>query len=310
MQHDKVEFRQKLDFGQLISYFFDFVKVNWKDFSNIFLRYNGWFMLIFIGLSYLMVSGYFGIISGIGIYTENNNTDSYAAMAGFGVILYLLMLLLVGAVNYGLSSAYMSVYFNRDNTEIPIDGKEVWRLLKKRSGSLAVFMILLVLLFIGWFILFVIVNFIPVLGFFVGYAILFMLVAWAGVSCMAMIHEDLGPADALGVGWNLVMSSFWKCVGINFVMGLIIGFLRIAILSIPMIIAGVVFYHAVNEQSAQMTDSIVTIIWTLLLSIATLVSIYAQAISQFMNAGLYLSLQETKTNTFLRTKIEQIGVGE
>ena len=105
MQHDKVEFRQKLDFGQLISYFFDFVKVNWKDFSNIFLRYNGWFMLIFIGLSYLMVSGYFGIISGIGIYTENNNTDSYAAMAGFGVILYLLMLLLVGAVNYGLSSA-------------------------------------------------------------------------------------------------------------------------------------------------------------------------------------------------------------
>ena len=59
-----------------------------------------------------------------------------------------------------------------------------------------------------------------------------------------------------------------------------------------------------------MTDSIVTIIWTLFLSIATLVSIYAQAISQFMNAGLYLSLQETKTNTFLRTKIEQIGVGE
>ena len=309
MQHDKVEFRQKLDFGQLISYFFDFVKFNWKDFSNIFLRYNGWFMLIFIGLSYLMVSGYFGVISGIGLYNEPRDTDTQAAMAGLGVLCYMIMLLIVGAVNYGLSSAYMSLYFKRDNDE-PIEGRDVWQLLKTKGGSLAVFMLLLILIFIGWFILFVLVNFIPVLGFLFGYAIFFMLMAWAGVSCMAMFHDDLGATEALGIGWNLVMASFWKCVGINFVMGMIIGMLRLFIMSIPAILAGVIFYHAVDQQSLKMTDSIVTIIWTLFVSIATLVSIYSQAISQFMNAGLYLSLQEAKTNTYLRTKIDQIGLGD
>ena len=160
------------------------------------------------------------------------------------------------------------------------------------------------------FIIFVILAFIPLIGVLFGYVLLFGLLSWAGVSCMAMFHQELSPGDALGQGWNLIMGNFWKCVGVNFVLGIIIGILRLFILSIPSIIAFVLFYHAVEERSVEITDTLFTIIWTIFLTLATVVSIYAQAISQFMNGGLYFSLRETKTNSFLRSKIEQIGLSE
>lgn len=310
MQHQKVEFRQRLDFGQLIAYFFDFIKYNWKGFTNIFLRYNGPFMLLFIGVSYLMVSGYFGLINSMNVYGPSEDYADYTSTALGGVMLYLLALLLVTAVNFGISSIYMSEYVKDEVNYGDIDGRLVWDKIKQRAGSLALFMFLLIMLFIGWLIIFVILAFIPIIGFLFGYALLFALFSWAGISCMAMLHQDISAGDALGVGWNLMMGSFWKCVGINFIVAIIIMVLRFFILSIPSIVAFWLFMHAVEERSMEITDTVFTIIWTIFIALATLVSIYAQALSQFMNGGLYFSLQEAKTNSFLRAKIDQIGAGD
>ena len=92
MKHEKVEFRQRLDFGQLISYFFEFVKYNWQGFSNAFLRYNGIFILAFIGVSYLMVSGYFGLINSLNINGSfSSEYESYTTTVFAGLFIYFVL---------------------------------------------------------------------------------------------------------------------------------------------------------------------------------------------------------------------------
>ncbi len=58
MFQKKIEFRQKLDVGDIVTYYFDFLKQNIKSFTNIFISYNGIFILAFLGISYLLVTGF------------------------------------------------------------------------------------------------------------------------------------------------------------------------------------------------------------------------------------------------------------
>ncbi|HLT50597.1 MAG TPA: hypothetical protein VKZ93_01500, partial [Arenibacter sp.] len=45
------------EFGEIISLYFDFFKANIKKFTNIFLSYNGIFLIGLVLVSYLLVSG-------------------------------------------------------------------------------------------------------------------------------------------------------------------------------------------------------------------------------------------------------------
>jgi len=56
-QEKYIELRVDRDFGDIISTYFDFFKQNLKKFTNVFLSYNGIFLIGLLIVSYLLVSG-------------------------------------------------------------------------------------------------------------------------------------------------------------------------------------------------------------------------------------------------------------
>ena len=309
MKDKYIELRINRDFGDILTTYFDFLKQNIKKFTNVFLSYNGIFLVGLLITSYLLVSGFVGMISeGSGWYgvdTGQNNDETYWIYIIAGSILFFLILLMVAGLNFSLSSSYLIKYEERKG--LNFNKLEVWNLTKANFGNTVVFILLLVPIYLLFMIASVIFAFIPLLGMFAQYILQFLLTAWVGVSFFSMLSEKKGVTDAFGEGWNLVTKNFWKSIGVNFILGLLNGLLFFIILIIPGILIGIYTFHVV-ENNVDVGASIVsTIVYTIGLCILLILMVYAQCLSQFINGILFYALHEKTYNVNTRSKIEQIG---
>ena len=122
-----------------------------------------------------------------------------------------------------------------------------------------------------------------------------------------MLSENKGVVDAFQEGWNLVKKSFWKSVGVNFILGILNGLLFFIIMLIPGVIVGIYTFHVV-DSNIDVTESVVSmIVYTLALCFLLVLSAYAQCLSQFVNGILFYALHEKEYNVNTRSKIEEIG---
>ncbi len=307
MKDKYIELRQRRDLGEIITVYFDFFKQNLKSFTNIFISYNGIFILLLLGASYLMVTG------GIGMYNAENGfgnaTETEAAMyLGLGFFIFFIVFLCIAALNYSLASSYMIKY--EQNKNIVADKKEVWQIVKDNAGNIILFIVLLIVIYLAFIIVSFIFILIPILGTLAQYVIQFFVASWLGISFMVMLNENKSPTDALGEGWGLVKNNFWKCVGTNFILGLLVGLLLILLLVIPGVIVGVYSFHAIDSGANLGESAVAKIIYTFAACIFLIVMAYSQSLSQFINGILYFSLHEEKHNINTREKIDQIGLGE
>lgn len=302
-----IELKINRDFGEIISLYFDFFKTNIKKFTNVFLSYNGVFLIGLLIVSYLMVSGIFGLItSGQNLLVDNfSGTDQnivYLIIAG---ILFFLIFITVAILNYSLSSAYMVQYEKNDGQHF--EKVAVWQMVKDNLGNIIVFILIMMLCGFGFMIIAVILAFIPLAGMIAQYVIQYFFMAWAGVSFFAMLNENRGVMDSLGEGWKLVSSNFWRAVGVNFILGFLIGILILVVLMIPGILIGIYTFHVV-QNDVDLTASLVpTIIYTVGTCIFLILMVYSQCLTQFVNGILYYSLHEKTYNLHTRNKIDQIG---
>lgn len=300
-----IELRINRDFGQIISTYFDFLKQNIKQFANIFINYNGLFMVGLLVVSYLMVSGFMGLITSLEGGDGQMDNLGFAWTLGMGVILYLIIFLIVGVLNYSLAGSYMVLYQEKKSTQI--DKRETWDFFKKRLGSIFLFVLLLVVIYVGSTVLGIVLAFIPLLGTLGYYVIVFFIQAWFGVSFFVMLQENKEVVESFGEGWRMVLKNFWKSVGVNFILGLLNGILMMVFMIIPGVLLGIYTYHAV-ETDALLTGSVVnTIVYTIGLSLFLMLGLFGQCLSQFVNGILYYGLHEKTYNTYTRSKIEQIG---
>lgn len=308
MEKKYFELRINRDFGEILSVYFDFLKQNIKRFTNIFLNYNGIFIVGLLVTSYLMVSGFAGLIASENNYLPGNTApdfDNYLLYIGAGALLFFFIFLIAAGLNFSISSAYMIQYEIKKGE--PIDKREVWNLVKNRGGSIIGFILLLIPIYLVFMVAVVIFAFIPLLGFIAQYIIQFFLAAWIGVSFYSMLSENKGVVDAFQEGWNLVKKSFWKSVGVNFILGILNGLLFFIILLIPGVIVGIYTFHVV-DSNIDVTESIVSmIVYTLALCFLLVLSAYAQCLSQFVNGILFYALHEKEYNIHTRSKIEEIG---
>ncbi|MEM8765220.1 MAG: hypothetical protein AAGD88_15485 [Bacteroidota bacterium] len=308
MEKKYFELRINRDFGEILSVYFDFLKQNIKRFTNIFLNYNGIFIVGLLVTSYLMVYGFAGLIASENNYLPGNTApdfDNYLLYIGAGALLFFFIFLIAAGLNFSISSAYMIQYEIKKGE--PIDKREVWNLVKNRGGSIIGFILLLIPIYLVFMVAVVIFAFIPLLGFIAQYIIQFFLAAWIGVSFYSMLSENKGVVDAFQEGWNLVKKSFWKSVGVNFILGILNGLLFFIILLIPGVIVGIYTFHVV-DSNIDVTESIVSmIVYTLALCFLLVLSAYAQCLSQFVNGILFYALHEKEYNIHTRSKIEEIG---
>ncbi|MGX1930703.1 hypothetical protein [Flagellimonas sp. 2504JD4-2] len=309
MNDKYIELRINRDFGDILTVYFDFLKQNIKKFTNVFLSYNGVFLVGLLITSYLLVSGFIGLIieenNFLGPSSVSSNEDTYWIYIVAGSILFVIIFLLVAGLNFSLSSSYLVKYDERKGMEF--DKKEVWELTKSKFGNTLLFILLLVPIYLVFMIVAIICAFIPLLGMFAQYIIQFFMTAWIGVSFFSMMSENKGVTDAFGEGWNLVSKSFWKSVGVNFILGLLNGLLFCIILIIPGVIIGFYVFHDV-QNGATMGGSVVsTIVYTLGGCLLLILMVYAQCLSQFVNGILFYTLHEQTYNVNTRSKIDQIG---
>ncbi len=312
MKDKYLELRINRDFGDILTVYFDFLKQNIKKFTNVFLSYNGIFLIGLLITSYLLVSGFVGMISeNSGLYGVNagqgTNEDTYWMYIIAGGILFFLIFLMVAGLNFSLSSSYMIKYDEHKGTGF--DKVEVWSLTKNKFGNTIVFILLLIPIYGLFFIVSIIFAFIPLLGMFAQYIIQFFMTAWIGVSFFSMMSQNKGVVEAFGEGWKLVSNSFWKSIGVNFILGLLNALLMFIVLIIPGILIGIYTFHVV-ENNVDVGGIVSTIIYTLGLCALLILMVYAQCLSQFINGILFYTLHEKTYNLNTRSKIEQIGQAE
>ena len=308
LQNKYIELRVNRDFGDLITVYFDFLKQNLKKFTNVFLSYNGIFLIGLLLVSYLLVSGFVGLFAeGADSFFDGDSSGkaNYFILIGIGAFLFFVIFIVVALLNYSLAAGYLISY--EENEGNSFDKKEVWEFFKQRLGSIVIFVVLLILIFVGYTVVSLMVMIIPFLGIFVNYTLQFFIMAWFGVSFFCMLRENKGVTEALGEGWNLVIKSFWRAVGVNFILGLLNWLLFFIVMMVPGIILGIYTYHIVQNEASNFASIVPTIIYTIGTCTVLIMYIYVQSLSQFVNGMLYYALHEKMYNTHTRSKIEQIG---
>jgi len=309
MKEKYIELRINRDFGDILSVYFEFLRQNIKKFTNVFLSYNGIFLIGLLITSYLLVSGFAGMIAEssniYGIGAEVSNEDVYWVYILSGGILFFIIFLLVAGLNFSLSSSYLIKY--EEHKGMGFDKKEVWNHTKRNLGKTLIFILLLIPVYVGFFIVALIFALIPLLGIFAQYIVQFAMTAWIGVSFFSMLSQKKDVVDGYGEGWRLVINNFWRSVGVNFILGLLNGLLIFIVLLIPSIIIGIYTFHVV-QNNVDVTSSVIsTVIYTLGLCMLLILTVYAQCLSQFINGILFYALHEKTYNINTRSKIEQIG---
>lgn len=308
-QEKFIELRVNRDFGDIINVYFEFFKQNLKKFTNVFLSYNGIFLIGLLVVSYLLVSGVIGLIA------NNQNTVLDAVGSGdetywmyfiFGGILFFVIFIMVAVLNYSLSTSYMIKYEEHRGPDF--DKADVWEKVKNNLGNIVIFILILILLFFGLMIAAIVLTFIPLAGMLAQYVIQYFMMAWMGVSFFVMLKEKRGVTDALGEGWNLVTKNFWRSVGVNFILGFLIGLLFMVVIMIPGILIGIYTFHVVQNDVDLGASMVPTIIYTLGTCLLLIIAVYSQCLSQFVNGLLYFSLHEKTYNLNSRSKIDQIGL--
>jgi len=310
MAEQYIELRVNRDFGDILSVYFDFLRKNLKKFTNVFLSYNGIFIIGLLICSYLLVTGFVGMISmsdgGYGVGTENpSGSNSHWVYILIGGVFYGLIMMAVLCLNYGLCASYLHLYEQSKGRDF--HRREVWAHNRDNLGKTLLFILLLIPLFIGVFIVAVVFAIIPILGLFAQYIVQFFVTAWIGVSFFAMISQKMTVGDGFSEGWRLVSGNFWKSVGVNFILGLLNGILLMVILMVPGIIIGIYTYHVVANNVDVGSSVLATSLYTLFLCIFMVMTVYAQCLSQFVNGILFYALHEKAYNSNTRSKIEQIG---
>ena len=195
---------ERRDFGELLTLYFEFLKRNFKAFVQVFIRFNGLLMIGLLLSSYLLVSGFSGVFNILGNQTMGVNaegTENYASLLGLGILLYFVIAIIATTLNYALATGYIVHYQNSEGKKA--SARDVWNLIKKRIGSILLFMLMvLVLLAIALFVG-VILSIIPLVGPLLFYGILFFMSAWLGMAFTALFAHGKNLGEALGEGWDL-----------------------------------------------------------------------------------------------------------
>ncbi|MBT0608401.1 hypothetical protein [Aequorivita echinoideorum] len=309
MLHKKIELKQRRDVGDMISTYFEFFKKNFKPFLNIFISYNGLFILGFLGVSYLLVTGF------VGTFAETSNNFSIAndisssqmyLVAGF--IGLFILIIITAVLNYSLAAVYVIQYQNGEKSTV--DKKQVLQMVKANLGKIVLFIVIMIVAYIVLMVVGIIVSIIPVLGTFAYYLMILAFTAWAGLSFMAMIDKNLDVTDSFSEGMTLLKAFFWKSILTNLVIGLLLGILMMVVLMIPGILIGIYAFHSLDSGVDLVNSPVANVIWTLALALLLVLYTLNQSMAQFVNGILYYSIHEENYNELTRKRIDEIGAGE
>lgn len=307
MKTKYIELRTRNTFGSIIDNYFTFLKYNFKDYINLYLRYNALSVIFVLLSSYLLVTGFMGLASRdfrFGMGSDETETQLYL---GFGAILLVLIYFITALINYSFSSSYITQYVKTQGNQT---SKKIWDSIKDNIGNIFLFILLGILIYIGYFIISLVLAFIPVVGTLVQYAVSFILSTMFGIAFMAIFSNELSTVEALKEGWDFSINNFLKVIGYSFVIGFLNLMIMTLILAIPGFLLSIYIYFSAESNIDIVTSNFASILFTISFAVFLLTLIFSQALSQLAYGVLFYNLHEEKYNTYLQSKIDLIGKDE
>ncbi|MBT8325374.1 MAG: hypothetical protein KJO96_08760 [Winogradskyella sp.] len=301
-----IELRNRNAFGDIINNYFLFLKYNFKNYTNLYLRYNAVSIILTLVCSYLLVTGFMGLASRDFRFGMSNNVETDAYFI-FGVVIMVLVLFITSLINYSFSSAYISEYVANGGK---VESQPIWTKIKSNIGTIVLFILIGAALYVGYLIITIIVSFIPILGMLIQYGLSFTLSAVFGLTFMSIFSKRKSFSDAISEGFNFTFSNFWKVVLFGLIIGILNLMITALILAIPSFIIGIYIYLSAQSNVEFATSVTASIIFTLSFGLFLLAFVFSQALSQVAYGILYYNLYEIKYNEYLQQKIEQIGAND
>lgn len=307
-----IEPRLRRDFSGVLNAFVDFLKGNHPRLLSVFLSLNFVFIVIFFFYNYLLADGVASLVAissgdfgGYMDYSTQNSTGDYETITTIAIILvYILMI----ACNAGIAGSYLKAYENSlGKTEISV--KDILQRCLRKFWGLALIQIIGAIGFLPLFLILFIFTILTLgIGGFLALFVFVAYISWIGLSCFAYVyHDDMPAINALGRGWQLFFSQFWKSLGVCSVFLFLLVIFNIAFQLMPALIIGIISYNSTLDQIELQENIYIKGLSFLFYAIGSISTTLIYMLTMFMYGYLYLNLHEGKYNVYLQSRIHKIG---
>lgn len=275
-------FYKKRNFNAYINDTFSFFKIYAKNFFTNYLVINGAIMIAFgliLNFSIIYFTGFWN--SGI---------------TSFGGVFFLSFILLAFILFFFLLiQCYPIAYLELAEKEphrTNFTAKEIFSTIQKMLGKVFLFGIISIfIIYIPYIIIYVLISFIPILGFFGGIFLSILSTLFITQATLLFVKDKMGYFDALGKAKDLISVNFWEKWGATAIMNLIIYTFTIIVLILPVIVIVFGALSGVELENIGFLWGIVGFI--MILFIVIIISIAAN-FQVFLQLMIYLSEKEDK----------------
>lgn len=305
-----IEPRLRRDFGGVITAYFDFLKGDHKNIFKVFITYNFIFIIILFVTNYLTSTGLDAIISlSNGTYIDNVLNGGMETSIVASIVSFLINLIVI-ILNASLAGVYMRLY-ERNQSSSP-DYKEVFHAAKNKLGGM--FLILLIggIALIPVAIVAVIAIIIPFVGvLFIFPVIMISYFTWLGMSMFSYAYDErLDAVAAIGKGWEMLFSKFWRAIGVSFVSSILIYLISTLFQLLPAVIIGFYSYNSAEDSLELKNNIFIKAVEFFFYAINSITGILTFFLIMFVMGYLYFNLHETKYNVFLKSRIAKLGAND
>ncbi|WP_124979776.1 hypothetical protein [Nonlabens xiamenensis] len=300
-----IEPRLRRDFGGVITAYFDFLKGDHKNIFTVFLTYNFVLIILLFLANYLSDSGMSSIMAlASGTYTD---PTLYTESSEYAWILSLVGSVLMMVLNAALAGAYLRLY-ERDRKGSP-EAREVFSAARPKLLGMILILVVGVIGMIPTMIVAVIMAIVPLIGIFVltpGLIVVYF--TWIGMSMFAYAYDpDTGAMQALGKGWEMLFSKFWKALGVSFIVSILLYLLSFLFQLVPIIMIGVFTYNSALDNIEIQENIFIKAVEFFFYAINSIATSLVFFLIMLMLGYLYFNLHESKYNVYLQSRIAKLG---
>jgi len=287
--YQKINLREKRDFGEIINTTFAFLKQNFKP------LFKG---VLFIGGPAILIGFIFSGSAIHGLTDFGEHPDSDVAPGAFWKLGLGYFFLIVGMVFfYAVVLNYFKLYLDSDDENQEITVTQLWQATKAKILSLiGLSFLVMIMITIGMF-LFII----P--GIYLAFALSF-----TGV---VLVIEDKGVFDSIARSFTVIGGHWWSTFGLLFVVSIITSVVSYAFL-IPLYIILGIFGLSNAQDPASNLDTIISvyqIIMLIYMPLYYLVVVMLTSVSISALVLKYFSIVEEKESVGTMQEIENLGTG-
>lgn len=309
------ELFKKRDFGELFNDTFGLLKMKWKNYFGNYLKINFLILIIFMVFAYFFSEFYSKIIFGgadnpdqlryIEEFFSLNST--LIGIAGL-ILMILIMILTVIQISYPI------MYLKLIENDVNYDPKasEITTLIKQNFGRMLLFGLLT----------FIVVGILASIAIFLSFLLMFLIIgvflliilvpyvsALIYLSMFHYIDKKSGYFDALGFAFNTIHNNFWKVIGCNLILLLILQIANMIITSIPAMIIFTMGFVSMQE-TGDADAGFMPIALAVIYGVSIILSMFMNNLIVINFGLIYYGELERKESVFAKSEIDQIGLDE